>query len=38
MRAAGDRYLAAYPDFKSLDGAAEQLPLDDKSVDLLVAG
>jgi SAM-dependent methyltransferase len=38
MRAAGEVFLAAFPDFKSLDGAAEELPLDDNSVDLLVAG
>lgn len=38
MRAAGDRFLAAYPDFRSVDGAAEQLPLTAGSVDLVVAG
>lgn len=38
MRAAGERYLAGYPGFNSLDGAAEQLPLEDSSIDLLVAG
>ena len=37
-RAAGDAFLSAYPEFRSLDGAAENLPLDAASVDLLVAG
>ncbi len=38
MRAAGDAFLSAYPEFRSLDGAAENLPLNAASVGLLVAG
>lgn len=38
MRLAGERYLAGFSGFRSLDGRAEALPLEDASVDLLVAG
>ena len=38
MRAAGERLLAAYPDFRSLDGTAEQIPLAAQSVDLVAVG
>lgn len=38
MREAGERLLAAYPCFHSLDGAAERIPLDALSVDLITVG
>lgn len=38
MREAGERLLAAYPAFRSLDGAAERIPLAAQSVDLITVG
>ena len=38
MRAAGERLLAAYPTFTSVDGTAEATTLPDTSVDLVAAG
>jgi SAM-dependent methyltransferase len=38
MRLAGDKYLAAYPDFSSVDGSAETTTLETASVDFVVAG
>lgn len=38
MRAAAERLLAGYPDFTSLDGTAEAIPLPDHSVDFVTAG
>lgn len=38
MREAGERLLASYPDFFSVDGRAEETTLDDKSVDFVTAG
>ena len=38
MREAGDLYLAGYPLFTSVGGAAEETTLDDESVDLAVVG
>lgn len=38
MRGAGERYLAAYPRFTSVPGAAEETSLDDEGVDLVVVG
>ena len=38
MRAAGDRLLAAYPNFSSVSGRAEATGLPDASVDLVTAG
>lgn len=38
MRVAGDRYLAGYPNFRSLEGSAEATTLDTASVDFVVAG
>ena len=38
MREAGERLLAGYPDFHSLDGTAEVIPLPDNSVDFIAAG
>ena len=38
MREAGERLLAAYPDFVSIDGRAEETTLDDESVDFVTAG
>lgn len=38
MREAGERLLAAYPSFLSLDGTAESIPLDALSVDLITVG
>ncbi|MHB0938042.1 MAG: class I SAM-dependent methyltransferase [Armatimonadota bacterium] len=38
MREAGERLLADYPGFHSLDGTAEQIPLDVQSVDLVTVG
>lgn len=37
MRAAGDRFLAAYPGFRSVAGTAEATTLADASVDLVIA-
>jgi SAM-dependent methyltransferase len=37
MRAAGDRFLAAYPNFRSVAGTAEATTLADASVDLVIA-
>lgn len=38
MREAGERQLEAYTGFTSLEGTAEQVPLDDQSVDLVCVG
>jgi SAM-dependent methyltransferase len=38
MREAGERLLAAYPNFASVDGRAEATTLDDASVDFVTAG
>jgi SAM-dependent methyltransferase len=38
MREAGERLLASYPDFVSVDGRAEATTLDDGSVDFVTAG
>ncbi len=38
MRAAGERYLARFADFQSVDGRAEGTTLPDASVDLVAAG
>ena len=38
MRKAGEHLLSAYPNFRSLDGAAESIPLDDQSIDMIVVG
>jgi len=38
MREAGERLLAGYPNFESVDGRAEETTLEDASVDLVTAG
>jgi SAM-dependent methyltransferase len=38
MREAGERLLKAYPNFKSVEGTAEETRLDDTSVDFITAG
>jgi SAM-dependent methyltransferase len=38
MREAGERLLASYPNFVSVDGRAEATALDDQSVDFITAG
>lgn len=38
MREAGERMLAGYSNFRSLDGSAEHIPLDAQSVDLITIG
>jgi SAM-dependent methyltransferase len=38
MRAAGEKYLARYPRFRSINGTAESTGLPDKSVDFVTAG
>ncbi|MET0623016.1 MAG: class I SAM-dependent methyltransferase [Pyrinomonadaceae bacterium] len=38
MREAGERFLAAYPNFVSVEGRAEETTLDDRCVDFVVAG
>jgi SAM-dependent methyltransferase len=38
MRHAGERLLQAYPNFQSIEGAAEATTLEDKSVDFVTAG
>jgi SAM-dependent methyltransferase len=38
MREAGERLLASYPNFVSIDGRAEATTLDEKSVDFVTAG
>jgi ubiquinone/menaquinone biosynthesis C-methylase UbiE len=38
MREAAERQLSHYKNFKSADGTAENIPLPDKSVDMIVAG
>ncbi len=38
MRAAGERLLAAYPNFTSIDATAEATTLPDESVDFITAG
>lgn len=38
MREAGDRLLASYASFHILDGAAERIPLETQSVDLITVG
>ena len=38
MRAAGEKLLARYPNFISVDAAAEATTLSDNSIDLIVAG
>ena len=38
MREAGERLLASYKNFESVDGSAEATTLDDGSVDFIVAG
>lgn len=38
MRLAGEKYLAAYPNFSMVDGSAEATTLTPASVDLVVAG
>lgn len=37
MREAAERLLAGYPNFKSMSGTAEAVPVDDRSIDLIVA-
>jgi SAM-dependent methyltransferase len=37
MRAAAEKYLSAYPNFRSVDGTAEETGLEAASVDLIVA-
>ncbi|HUK42936.1 MAG TPA: class I SAM-dependent methyltransferase [Candidatus Bathyarchaeia archaeon] len=38
MRVAGEKYLAAYPNFSMVDGSAESTTLADDSVDFVIAG
>ena len=38
MRIAGEKYLAGYPNFSTVDGSAEYTTLPDASVDFVVAG
>ncbi|MHB9133562.1 MAG: class I SAM-dependent methyltransferase [Armatimonadota bacterium] len=38
MREAGERLLAGYPNFRSIDGTAESIPLAAQSVDLITVG
>lgn len=38
MREAGERQLAVFPRLTSLEGTAERVPLDDRSVDLVCVG
>jgi SAM-dependent methyltransferase len=38
MRAAGEAYLSEFANFQSVDGAAENTTLEDKSVDIITAG
>lgn len=38
MREAGEKLLAAYPNFRSIDAPAEMTTLDDRSVDIVTAG
>lgn len=38
MREFGERLLAEYPKFTSLEGSAESIPLDNKSIDLIIVG
>lgn len=38
MREAGERLLAGYPAFRSIDGAAEHIPLDAQSVEMVTVG
>lgn len=38
MREAGEQMLTNYPSFRSLDGAAECIPLDNQSADLITVG
>jgi SAM-dependent methyltransferase len=38
MRAAAEKSLASYPNFKNVDGTAEETSLADSSVDLITAG
>ena len=38
MREAGERYLATFKNFRSIDGTAEHTTLKDKAVDFIVAG
>src|SRR5436190_3249393 len=38
MREAGERYLRAYKNFRSIDGTAEKTGLEDRSIDYIVAG
>ncbi len=38
MREAGERLLASYPNFTSVDGRAEETTLEDKSVNFVTAG
>jgi SAM-dependent methyltransferase len=38
MRAGGESYLAAYPNFSMVDGSAEKTNLADTSVDFVIAG
>ena len=38
MRAAGERLLASYPNFESIDGQAEATKLANNSIDMIVAG
>ena len=38
MRVAGEKYLAGYPNFSTVDGSAEHTTLPDASVDFVVAG
>lgn len=38
MREAAERLLSRYPGFKSIDGTAEKIPLEDDRVDMIVSG
>lgn len=38
MREAGERFLASYPNFRSIDATAERTTLDNGSVDMITAG
>lgn len=38
MRAAGQQYLANYPNFEMIDGTAESVPVPDASADFVTAG
>lgn len=38
MREAAERLLSRFPNFKSAEGTAEQIPLENNSVDMIIAG